>query len=113
MESCLLDADAVCILHRQAWQGNTDVMIDRYDVRTHIDHITEATASRRTYIALQFPIYRLSSDAFRNWTAVFFYLLSLLHFSAIIGCHLHSFFLFLIALIRLAVVRFIEFIRTL
>jgi len=36
---------------RQPWQGNTDIMIDRYDVRTHIDYIPETPLTHRTYVA--------------------------------------------------------------
>jgi len=39
-------------VRRQAWQGNRDVMIDRYDVRTHIDYIAEPPFTRKTFAAL-------------------------------------------------------------
>lgn len=36
----------------QPWQGNQDILIDRYDVRTHIDYIPELpTTSKPTYNA--------------------------------------------------------------
>jgi len=39
-------------LCRQAWQGNTGIMIDRYDVRTHIDYIAEVPPNHKTYAVL-------------------------------------------------------------
>ena len=57
--NCFYDYDydycmsCVFLLSRQAWQGNADVKIDRYDVRTHIDHITESLPARRAYATLR------------------------------------------------------------
>jgi len=43
-------------LYRQPWQGNTGILIDRYDVRTHIDYVAETPSNHRTYAALHRPI---------------------------------------------------------
>jgi len=47
----------ICVyLCRQAWQGNRDVMIDRYDVRTHIDYIAETVQGHKTYAPIKLQI---------------------------------------------------------
>ena len=43
LKMCALGALLPCSHFRMPWQGDTNNMIDRFDVRAHLDHIPDYT----------------------------------------------------------------------
>ena len=47
------------------WQGNTDVMIDRFDVRAHLDIIPEVQQSNKIHDDLAYEERQINYERYR------------------------------------------------
>lgn len=47
------------------WQGNTDVMIDRFDVRAHLDMIPEVPPSNKIHDDLSYEERQINYERYR------------------------------------------------
>lgn len=50
---------------RMPWQGNTDIMIDRFDVRAHLDYILDIQTNNKVHNDLSYEERQINYERYR------------------------------------------------